>query len=76
MAFSIISPVLSLVCGLPDTPTPIKVSVLSEEVTEISKTAALPVFQLVNKRLAGWVWLWSELGSYLCTKMSSMVCFG
>ena len=40
-----------------DTPAPIRVCVLSREVTEISKAAVLPVVQLVNRRSAGRVWL-------------------
>ena len=40
-----------------DTPAPIRVCVLSREVTEISKADVLPVVQLVNRRSAGRVWL-------------------
>ena len=46
-----------------DIPAPIKVSVLSREVTGIPKAALLPVAQLVNKRSAVRVWLWSAARS-------------
>ena len=48
---------------------------LSGEVTEISKAAVLPVAQFVNRRSAGWVWLWIIASFHLDAKMGPMAHF-
>ena len=65
-----------VVCSPGHFPLPSRVRALSGEVTDVSKAAVLPVAQLLNRRSAGWVWLWSGIASFhQDTKMSPMACF-